>query len=520
MRTRHILIGIIAVLCIAGAAILGAPRASALTTVPLKHVYNGHLLDSSGNAISSAVTVRFSFWTSDDYASGDVSGTGAINTAASTYADWYEVHTVTPNSDGYFTVNLGSVTALPAIDQVALSTLLDLFIQVEVKSSGAADTAYELLDIKPSDSAVDRSPVLTVPFAQNADFIDQREPGTGSGDLLILGPGGDVNVEQMGSGTTYNSFTIDTDNDAPTNITLQFGDTLAEYLTFDIADDRFEFSNDVFIEGDLTVEGDINGVGSEGFKPLFASSGGGLNVSVNSGAYRLNGTIVNYTGGTVTVPDSATSTVFFTSTGIIVAGGDFPVDKSFIPVATVTAAGGGVTTVVDERVLQSDNREQTMQAVYHPTYENAAYQGDATENVGQLKVDHDDTNKRNYYRWDSTKNSLNDYDVVLRVRLSADFVRWSGSAPIRVFYRSTSSSTSDNQLDISVFDTNGSPVTLTGSPSDLASISWASTDIGFSGTPTWTPGSDFVIKFKLHSKSQYQMQLGETQLEYVTLLKE
>jgi hypothetical protein len=241
---------------------------------------------------------------------------------------------------------------------------------------------------------------------------------------------------------------------------------------------------------------------------------------VASGSYRINGNLTNFSGSSsVVVPASSTSYLFFTSTGLTVTVGGFPTDKSFIPLAEVQTSGTVVTKIIDRRVPMDDDREQTIQRVYHPVYEHAIYKDDGTSNVGQLKADHDDAVDRNYYVWTSTRSSLQDYDILLRIPLSTDFVRWK-STPIRVTYRSSTASAADNKLDISVFDTAGAAVTLVGSSGSLASTSWATTDLNFSGSPTWTPGSGFLIRFRVSAKSQNEMHLGELRLEYVDLLKE
>jgi hypothetical protein len=54
------------------------------------------------------------------------------------------------------------------------------------------------------------------------------------------------------TGTTSNTFTLDTDNTGG-NVTLQFGTTLAETLTWDSTNTRFNLSDDLNIGGDLSV---------------------------------------------------------------------------------------------------------------------------------------------------------------------------------------------------------------------------------------------------------------------------
>jgi hypothetical protein len=494
------------------------PLASAATSTPLKHVYNGRLLDSSGNAITTAHTIRFSYWTSADSVAGDVTGTGAINTAAGTYASWNETHTVTPDSKGYFSVQMGSSTALPTIDSMQLSTLLSLFLQVEVKASAAANTAFEILDPNTSDSTIDRSPVLSVPFSLNADKLDQKDVGTGSGSIPYLQSGGLLPVSATPAGTNRDFFTIDADNSASSSIVLKFGETLAKTLTYSIANNRFEFNASVRIQGDLNVTGLINGVdvaslGASSDRYLKVTSGSALTVLVSSGSYRINGSMRPFAGtGSMSMRPSATNYLFLTGTGINLSTVGYPSDKSFLPLAEVITAAGSITRIVDKRVLMSDNREDVHEEILHPEFKNVAYTADGTNNVGQLSVSYDDSAMRNFYSWTSTKSSLQDYDIVVKHRLPSQFLRWTES--LHVTYRSTSGSGAINALEVQVFDTAGAAVTLSGSTTGLASTSWTTQHIEFSGTPTWTAGQDITLKFKVSAKDNAQIHLGPVKLEY------
>jgi hypothetical protein len=227
--------------------------AYAATTVPLRHIYNGRLLNSSGNPITTSHAIRLSYWTSGDFVTGDVTGAGAINTSATTYVGWNEVHTVTPNSDGYFSLEVGSVSALPAMDSLSASTLQSLFLQVEVKAAADADTAYELLDRDTSSATIDRSPVYSVPFALNANMLDQRDVGSGSGSIPLLGAGGIFAKSMIPSALDHDIFTIDAD-DSSTQPTLRFGQTLAKTLSH--YNGSFRFDDDLLIAGSLTVDQD------------------------------------------------------------------------------------------------------------------------------------------------------------------------------------------------------------------------------------------------------------------------
>ncbi len=518
MNTRILLsIGAVA-LAIAATA----PLVLAATSAPQRVVYNGHLLSSSGSPVTTAVSIRFSYWKSADKVDGDVTGTGAINIGASNYAAWQEVQTVTPDSNGYFSVELGSATALPNFSTMALSTLLSLYMQVEVKASTAGNTSYELLDRNPAESAIDRSPVESVPFALNADFLDQREIGTGSGAIPLLGKGGNL----LQGGTLNNRFTIDTDNSSGGTLYLRFGDALGKELSYEQDTSRFNFNDDVRIQGDLTVTGLINGVdisqlSSGGSQThLQVSSGAGLTINIAAGDYRLGGNVTQYAGGSnIAVTNNATNNVFFGSGGLTIRTSNFPGDESYIALATVVTSGGAVSTISDRRVFNTDDRETTITKTYAPAYDGAAYKADGSDNVGQLSVTSSGAAASNHYVWTSTRSTLQDYDIIVHATVSPEFVRWT-STPLLLKYRTTTSNTATTKADITVTDTAGNTVSLTGNSSNLASTDWTTANVGFAGTPTWTTGSGFLIKIHASAKDNQEVQIGHLRLNYVELPRE
>lgn len=151
-------------------------------------------------------------------------------------------------------------------------------------------------------------------------------------------------------------------------------------------------------------------------------------------------------------------------------------------------------------------------AVLHPEFA-AAYQGDGENNVGQLSVRHDGGPRTNYYAWTSSRSSLQDYDVIVRLTLPQRFERWS-STPIVMNHRTQSASAGDGKLDLLLFDTAGNAVGVNGG-SGLASASWAAAGITFSGSPTWTPGQSFLLKVKFSSKNGIEAALGDIEFRYV-----
>ena len=504
------------------ASLLSIPFVSAETTTPQRIIYNGHLLDSSGDAITTEHTIRFSYWTSTDYVAGDVTATGAINIGALEYASWNEEHTVTPNSEGYFSVELGSVTALPDFSSYSVTTLLNLHLQVEVKASSADDTSFELLDRNSSSDSVDRSPVRSVPFSLNANLLDRRAVGSSSGSITFLGSGGFLRE----AGTLENRFTIDADNSSGGTLYLRFGASLGKELSYEQDNNYFNFNDDINIQGDLTITGLVNGVDISSLSlgsdqtHLKVSSGAGLSVNITAGDYRLNGNVTQYSGNSnQAVTDEATNYVFMGSGGLTIRTSGFPTDESFIRLATVVTTGGAITTISDRRVFNSDDRERTIVRTFTPDYEGAAFEGDGSNNTGQLSVTNSGAAITNHYVWTSTRTSLQDYDIVVHAEVPTEFVRWGGT-PISLKYRTTSGSSVYAQADVEVYDTAGNQVTLSGDSDDLSNTSWTTADIGFAGSPVWTAGSGFLIKIRSFARDSEEVQLSHLKLRYVELPSE
>lgn len=527
VRTRllHVLIALLlTVTMLAGTTSQWIGVAHALDTTPHTHAYNGRLLDSAGNPVTSAVSIRFSYWTSADYDSAtDAGAGGSINAGATHYAGWQEVQTVTPNASGYFSVELGSTTALPDFSTLPAATLLSLFLQVEVKPSASADTAYELLDSDPTDTTKDRSGILSVPFALNADTIDQREVGTSSGSIALLSDGGKFKKSVIPGGTNEGTFTLDADNTEASAVTLKFGDTLSKTLTYDVNQGAFVFNDDVVIQGNLTV-GLVNGIDitslGSSVDVLRATNGGGLSLLVAGGSYRLNNTVVNFAGASIAMNPSTTNYVFFGSGGLTKNSTGFPSDETYVPVAEVVTGAGTISSISDRRIMNNDTREHTVSLKFNPAFDKVSFQADGTNNVGQLTLLHDDINLKNYYRWTSTQSTLQDYDLLVHIALSPSFVRWLQTTtenPISFTYRTSSASALNNKIDIQIYDTSGVPITLSGSVSDLANTNWTTSEIEFTGVPTWTAGQDMMVRIRGFAKDNFEAQISSLKLNYITL---
>ena len=445
--------------------------ASAVLTVPEKLIYEARLLDSTGqNPISTDHTFRFSFWVQSPVDVGDVDGVGTINTLAVNYGGWQEVQTVTPNNFGFISFELGTISPLPEIDFTQ-----HLYLQVEVKGSGQPDTAYEILDREPTNPLTDRAPVGSVPYALNADMIDNAELGTSTGDLVILEAGDQFPISVIPGGTNENYFIIDNDDSSITSIDLQFGNTLGKVLSWDMVNGFFNFNDNVNIAGDLTLTGTVDGYD-------VSDLGDSVNNHLDGGASKHDAFEIDV---------EAIDGHFYIAGDLETAIDD--IDEAIF----------GISAGVTDRII-----------VLNSQYDGASYVDDGTNNIGRLYIDNDNTAKENYYEWISKPNNLQDYDIVIQVTVPKTFVQWDPTTPWNFNYRSSSADPNISKADIFVFDTTGAPVTLVGVSTGLANTNWSQTNLNYSGTPTFTPGDSFIIRIRLYSKNSSTMNLGEIQLNY------
>jgi hypothetical protein len=72
----------------------------------------------------------------------------------------------------------------------------------------------------------------------------------------------------------------------------------------------------------------------------------------------------------------------------------------------------------------------------------------------------------------------------------------------------------DNQIDISMEDTTGTPIALTGA-SGLVSAAFTTAGITFGGAPTFTPGQPVTIKIKLTALNGGASYASNLKLNYI-----
>ena len=244
---------IISTLLVSLLILLPISSSYAASTTPDIMMYEGKLLDTNGAAVTTEHSLRISFWTNADYITGDVA-LGVIDSGAANYGGWQEVQTITPNSNGIFSVELGSETSLPTIDFDSHK-----YLQVEIKASADAITEYELLDSDSSSDTIDRQTIGSLPYSKNSEAVGGKSVGTSEDELAVLGTNGKWSPAQIPDNVYHEIFTLDSDNTIETagtgTIDLNFGDTLNKVLSYDIDNSQFDFNDSVNIQGDLNITG-------------------------------------------------------------------------------------------------------------------------------------------------------------------------------------------------------------------------------------------------------------------------
>jgi len=428
-------------------------------------------LDNTGTEIITAQTFRFSIWSSKDFLITDRDAAGAIVLAAPNYADWQEVHTITPNNNGTFSLELGSITPLPIIDPS-----IHKFLQVEIKPSGSPDTDYQLMDPTGDNGADanDRKTIASIPYAFKSDYAQKTDK-----EAFIL----DFDDTVQGAATG--------------SIKLQFGNTLNKYLEYDFDNSYFNFNEDVNIEGDLTLTGTINGVNIA----LAANPTG-----TTSDTFEIN------TDGNGVILDSAgltaDRTVTFPDGNTIVVGENNP------QIITNKTIDGDDNTLQDIPFTALKQRAKTILLI--PEYQNMAILEDGTDNSVSVFQGFDDINFHQYYELTSARPTLQDIDVYIAVKIPEDFVGFD-LVPIQIFIKSLTINITDNEMDITMVDTTNTAVPLIGATNLVSTVAntWIEKDITFGGAATFTAGDFIILKLNMRARSNNEIYASEIKLNYI-----
>jgi hypothetical protein len=276
----------------------------------------------------------------------------------------------------------------------------------------------------------------------------------------------DVNVtgtfDTTGNITTDANLTINEDNGGADAVFTFGNDAGAETITFSDTSNKFELSDDLAVQGNLsgstlTIDGNVN---LRSVTYSFPTSQGGSNTFLkNDGSGNLSW--------------AAT---------------------------TVSNSSGSIISL-------------------SPEYPNAVYFGSGSSKVGVLSASGGiaDGND-NYYVWASSKATLQDYWISTRIRVPDTFSVWDPVKALQFRYKTGNASAAVNHMTIRLIDTAGSEVALTGG-GGLASTSWATANItGPESSGTYTAGEYVTILVKLSTTSSGTAKAGFLELNWETVI--
>ena len=277
--------------------------------------------------------------------------------------------------------------------------------------------------------------------------------------------------DDLGSldGTSSDTFLLDNDNSGG-DVSLYFGNALAEYLTWNDTLGQFELSDDLDIDGGVAVGGDID------FNQNMA-----VEMVLDQGT-AFPAAPAPIEGQTFYRSDLDTFYIYDGSSWVAMADG--------------TGTGN----------------------IYMaPLYSDSTYAPDGTANVGRLTYYYDSANSENAYHWETTRPGTQDYAVVAKLQLPDNFASW-GTTPIEFKYRTETVGTTNNQLDFTMADTANAAATLSNN-AGLASTTadqWVtSTNMGITGG-TWTAGNWFTVNIQLAANNLGSADAGSVVFNYNT----
>lgn len=290
--------------------------------------------------------------------------------------------------------------------------------------------------------------------------------------LRVSGPA-DIHGALTASGAFRTDSNITINDDADTNdAVLTFGNASGnQTIKFLNSSQKFEFSKSLRVLG--TISGSALRIDGN------ATIGGPLTVT---GSLKTKG---NLSGSTLTIDGNITlHGVTYSAPSAQGAANTFLKNDGAgsLTWGSVGNSSGGVLSL-------------------HPEYQNAIYFSSGSTYIGQMTMSGGTTALENSYVWTSTRGTLQDYWISVRVRVPDNFSSWDPVKPIEFRYKTGVASAASNHVSMRIKDTTGTERALT-SGGGLANTSWTTALItGPESGGTWTPKGYITIYVKLAANS-------------------
>ncbi|MDY0096737.1 MAG: tail fiber domain-containing protein [Candidatus Dojkabacteria bacterium] len=185
---------------------------------------------------------------------------------------------------------------------------------------------------------------------------------------------------------------------------------------------------------------------------------------------------------------------------------------------------GAIRFNVENQVLEFSNDGTTWvqlgdlssQTVISPEYPGAILFADGSDNFGNMTSDAEESTGsfRNYYEWISDRETLQDYDILVRVTLPSDFVSWKDDAIYLDFMTENSASINNNKVDMYLMGSNGIDAQVNDGISKLPGawerVSIKAIDINDCNNA----GDTCTLRISLSSLQSYFVRVGDITLNY------
>lgn len=294
--------------------------------------------------------------------------------------------------------------------------------------------------------------------------------GNLSGSTLRIDGNADFwsTLSASGAIATKSNLTINSDADSNNGV-LTFGNSSGnQSITFTHATQIFDFSKGIKAAGSIRAVGALSG----------------SSLVVDGGSVKVNNVQYNFSG-----TQGAASTYL---------KNDGSGNLTWESVSSRNGSGGIVSV--------------------HPEYPNAVYFASGATTVGSLAYAYDATNKENYYRWQSSKGTAQDYWIALRVQVPKNFNNWTSTSPIQLRYRTSSTSSATNYITVRFYDTTGAGVAITGNANLASAVAdtWTTATLSSVAGGTYTPDGYVTMLIKMATTSSGYADAGYINFNWST----
>jgi len=255
-------------------------------------------------------------------------------------------------------------------------------------------------------------------------------------------------------GTTENIFILDSDSTGG-NVTLQFGNTLNKILTWDDANQRFVMNDDLLVEGNIVLNGTIDGINLSDLQGLVDS-----HIDGGSGKHDASEIDVETAGNVLQITDLEAN------------------------LQNIDDAIGNQTYTEENTIQSGESISESLNALDQAIggshiastfipMNDLAVQIDGSNNKANLYTDSENgNNPHRFYRLKTRKNNLQDLDLLFKIRLPENFVSFDNSDDIRFSYSNTGVDATESKIDIKVQDKDGDIAFSAVNGEGLFSPSW------------------------------------------------